>query len=338
MSRAIKKSVRLNEIEQLLLSHTGGLSRAEMARRLGVHRSTILRDMADLTLPLYEDKGLMVLDRESYLVNVRFNIHETLAVHLASRLMAQSLERRNPHSAAALRKLAGALEALAPMISQHVAKTADEIDDAERFSDPRYLQVLEKLTVAWAQNLEARIWYRKPNNELNEYTCCPYFIEPVAIGQSSYVIGYCVEAQEKRTFKIERIERIELLKTTYCIPEDFDPESLLGDAWGIWYTGKEPVEVALKFYPRAARRVRETRWHHSEQVESLEEGNLLWRARIAEPQEMLPWIRGWGADVEVLAPESLREAVAEEMREGAALYGWRVEGEGVNKTEPKKCN
>jgi len=28
---------------------------------------------------------------------------------------------------------------------------------------------------------------------------------------------------------------------------------------------------------------------------------------------MMPWIRGWGADVEVLEPENLREAIEKEV-------------------------
>jgi CRISPR-associated endonuclease/helicase Cas3 len=45
---------------------------------------------------------------------------------------------------------------------------------------------------------------------------------------------------------------------------------------------------------------------------------------VAEPQEMLPWIRGWGADVEVLEPEELRETLMGEAKVMAELYGWRV--------------
>jgi len=36
--------------------------------------------------------------------------------------------------------------------------------------------------------------------------------------------------------------------------------------------------------------------------------------------EMKPWIRRWGKDVEVLAPEDLRRAITEEMRAAARLY------------------
>ncbi|MBN1813833.1 MAG: WYL domain-containing protein, partial [Anaerolineae bacterium] len=44
----------------------------------------------------------------------------------------------------------------------------------------------------------------------------------------------------------------------------------------------------------------------------------------AEPQEMVPWIRGWGADVEVVGPEAVREQMRGEARRLAATYGWEV--------------
>ncbi|HUW14960.1 MAG TPA: WYL domain-containing protein, partial [Anaerolineae bacterium] len=54
------------------------------------------------------------------------------------------------------------------------------------------------------------------------------------------------------------------------------------------------------------------------------DGSLIWRARVAEPQEMLPWIRGWGADVEVVEPKDVRDRMAGEARRLAEVYGWQT--------------
>jgi len=43
--------------------------------------------------------------------------------------------------------------------------------------------------------------------------------------------------------------------------------------------------------------------------------------RVGEPLEMVSWIRGWGPQVEVLAPAWLRERVAREAGEVARMYG-----------------
>jgi predicted DNA-binding transcriptional regulator YafY len=165
------------------------------------------------------------------------------------------------------------------------------------------------------------IWYRKAEGgAVKEYCFCPYFVEVSAAGQAVYAIGRIEPQKEMRTFKIERVERIELLKDPYSIPRDFDPEKLLSQAWGIWFTEADPVVIKLRFSQRVANRVRETRWHPNEQVAEQPDGCLLWSAAIAEPREMLPWIRGWGADVEVLEPAELREVMKEEIEKLIIAY------------------
>ena len=323
MERATGKAERLLQIEALLLEYPDGLSQAEIARRVGVNRSTVYRYLPDLgRFCVYEtDDGRLAIDRDHYLMNVRLTLHESMAVHLAARLMATRTDKQNPHAAAALRKLGLALEKLAPRVSQHLKASAGVMEDQAQRYDPVYLHVLETLTRAWSDDRVAHLWHRMPDGRVFDYDFAPYFIEPYAVGQTTHVIGWREPPGAMRTFKLERIQRIELTDREYTIPEDFDPREKLADAWGIWYTEAEPVEVVLRFHPRVAHRVRETRWHRSEQVTEQPDGSLLWRARVAEPQEMAPWIRGWGADVEVMKPENLREAQARHVRSLAKIYG-----------------
>lgn len=326
------KSERLLQIPDILLNHPQGLTQSELARILGVHRSTIHRDLPALSAQfghsIYEENNRLMIDRAAYLVNVRLTLHEATAVHLAARLLAQSLDRQNPHAASALRKLGLALQSRAPHVSRHMQQSADTVDEAARWNDQGYLRSLEVLTAAWADGRKVRVWHRKERSDAaEEYVFSPYFIEPGAVGRSTYTIGLRQPPGALRTFKIERFERVELLDDTYTLPDDFDPRRLLQDAWGIWYTEGQPVEVVLKFSSKVANRVCETRWHRSEQVTELEDGGLLWRAWIAEPQEMIPWIRGWGSQVEVLDPKEVRTQIRQEMRTTAKLYGWNIREE-----------
>lgn len=314
----------LEAIELLLETHPEGLIQAEIARRIGVHRSTVNRLIPDLPGYIYIDDldgGKWKLDRAKRPLNVQFNLHEATAIHLAARLLASVIDRQNPHAASTLRKLSITLERMAPHISRHLVEAAEMIDRNAQWQDANYLRVLEVLTLAWAEGRKVQVWHRKSHGEpVNCYTFSPYFIEPGAVGRSTYAIGLREPPGELRTFKIERIERAERTSEPYSIPPDFNPDDLLSGAWGIWFTNAEPVEVVLQFSPRAGRRVRETRWHPTQQITEQADGSLIWRAKVAEPIEMRPWIRGWGPDVIVLAPESLRRSIAAEAEQTLKHY------------------
>jgi len=188
------------------------------------------------------------------------------------------------------------------------------------------MQVLETLTRAWSLGKKVHLTHEMEDGKIYEYQFAPYFIEPYAIGRSVHVIGFrkslgkADSVGKVRTFKVERIRTIKLLDESYSIPPDFDPRKTLRDAWGIWFTEHEPIEIVLRFSRRAAHRVRETEWHYTEKVEEQDDGSLIWRAQIAGWYEMLSWIKGWGSDCIVLAPDDLRLAIAEDTAKAARNY------------------
>ena len=323
MESAANRAERLLQIESLLLTHPEGLTRAEIARRMGVHRSTIGRDIDTMSgrVPIWEDDANRLgIDQEHYLMNVRVTLHEAMALHLAARLLATRSDKHNPHAAAALRKLGLALERMAPLVSHHLKLSAEVMDSPDQRRSPEYMSALENLTKAWALGRKVQLTHQARDGRLYDYHFAPFFIEPYAVGHTTHVIGRCDGSAGMRTFKLERIKQVTLGEQGYEIPADFDPREQLKDAWGIWYREGQPVEVLLRFHPRVARRVRETQWHRSQELEEQADGSLLWRARVAETQEMLPWIRGWGADVEVLGPKNLRVRLEKEAMELARLY------------------
>lgn len=323
MNKSETKVQRLLQIEALLLDHPEGLSQSDIARRLGVNRSTIHRYLPDLTqhTPVFEEDGRLFIDRKSYLVNLKLNLYEALSLHLATRLLTNRMERQNPHSASLMRKLAINIEKLSPQISKHLSKSADVADDPSRFQDPHYISILESLTLAWAEGRQVKIWHRHTEtNQIYKYLFCVYFIEPHAVGYAVHTIGLRTPPGEIRTFNLARIERVERTNLFYSIPNDFDPTSLLKQAWGIWYAEGNPELVRLRFSSKVADRVLETRWHLSQKTTKEVDGALMWEAMISEPKEMIPWIRGWGSDCEVISPASLRYKLVNEIATMHEIY------------------
>jgi len=320
-SRIETKIDRLRQLEILLLSRSGGMTQSDAARALGVDRATIHRyTLADPHI-LVDDAGRITIERSSYMVNVRFSLHEALALHLAAHLLAGRMDRHHPNAASAVRKLGHAIQHLAPTICAALLRSAGLLDSQDQWYDPTYIRCLEALTEAWASARKVHLAHRSPQSgEIHTHVFCPYAIQPGGIGQAIYAIGWSDTRAGLRTFKIERLESVEILRETYTVQPDFNPDEYLSDAWGVWIGEGEPVEVILRFSSRVAARVKETRWHRSQHIEEQPDGSLVWTAWVAEPQEMLYWIRGWGPEVEVCAPAHIRAILAAESAALTKLY------------------
>jgi len=122
-----------------------------------------------------------------------------------------------------------------------------------------------------------------------------------------------------RTFKIERIRDVALTPESFEAP-GAEIDGMFERAWDI-IADQEPVDVVLRFSPAVSSRVREAHWHPTESVSEEADGSLIWRATVAGPIEIRIWILGWGDDVEVLEPASLRDDVAGRLRRAADRYG-----------------
>lgn len=316
------KLQRLHDIENLLLNHPEGLRASEIARLLGVHRSTISRYKSDL--PDYikiDEHGIWKLDWDIYRVKMELNIHEALALHLASRMMATRIDKRNTHAAKALLRLGEALKEVAPLISKHIKRSARLMTGIGKKRDKKYIEHLETFTRAWAEGLKVVVYHRHlSSGKIFKYKFSPYFIEPNPVGFSIYVIGFREPPGAIRTFKLERVEKVALTMEPYKIPRDFDPVQLLQHSWGIWLSDRDPVEVVLRFLPEVSRRLEENQWYHGEKVERKDDGSIIWRAELSDYIEILPWIRSWGPYVEVLEPQDLRRMMAEEARRAYQMY------------------
>ena len=316
MSRISNRIARLRQLEELLLQSSQGLSAIALAQHLEVDRRTIYRDLEFLSaqgVPLWQEGGTYGINRTGYLANIRLTYQEAMALVLAGLLLARSIDEQNPTVIAALRRLSAALPEFP---ARHLLRAAGRVEN--RPHNPVQVAVLEAVLEAWGKGCKVKIAYRSPNSgSLRERTLAPYALEPTASGL--YVVGYDDWAEDIRTFKLERLESARVLPDPYTIPEDFDLEAQRSSSWGIM-SGAQIQEVVLRFIPSARPYVQERQWHASQQMEETADGGCLLHIWVSEPLEMQPWIRSWGAQVEVLAPEALRLRIAEELRRAAEQY------------------
>lgn len=321
MSNLDSRLERIEDIERRLARRPEGWTTGELAREYGVDASTIFRDLGVLEsmgTGLIKQGRRYILDHRRSLHSVKLSYDEVLALYLAARLLSRHSDEHNPHVVKALEKLADALMVKSPRMAEHIAQAANAV--RSRRIRREYVEALEVLTQGWAEGRKVRLRYRSyTKDETTERVFAPYFIEPSGIGYACYVIGFDELRDTLRTLKVERVYEAQLTDENFTVPSSFDPQQLLASAWGVIWRDEGEIEVTLRFASSVVRRVKESTWHPSQRIEDLPDGSCLFTVQVGSTLEMKPWIRGWGAAVEVLS-SPLREEIAAEVREMARSY------------------
>ncbi len=316
--RKMDRMARILSIEHLLYQNPDGLKVRDIARLCKVCHRTVYRDVAilerELRVPMWQDKGKWGIVEGYFLPPIRFTLLEAMTVFIAARLLLEYSNAYNPSIASSLMKL----NSIVPVpLRNQIQKTIEWMEMQKK--NERFLRTLEVLARAWVDGCRVRIWYQSLGKELAERVIEPYFIQPAALEHANYVIAYCHRANRVLIFKIERIERIELLGEKYTVPEDFDANKHLGSAWGITAHG-EVQTIKLKFNPVVGRIAKETTWHPSQVTERQPDGSAMVTMNLSLTVELEAFILGWAEKVEVLEPEELRDKIARAARATVNIY------------------
>lgn len=321
MSHAENRRQRMEEIELALLNSPGGLLPSELAQKFGVDRSTIHRDLNEIgqrtALEQCSETGRYSINPTTYLRNVRLSNAEALTIYIALRRFIRQTSHAPGFFATAIQKIASALRH--PALATNLGLSSVVLE-SERQASAVQTEVWNTLLQSWYEQVVVEVDYQGLQRHKTEtHVFEPYLFEPAVLSHGVYVIGWSHTRGELRTFKIDRIHRVRRTGRFFQRNHQIQPDYLLRHAWGVWY-GKELTWVVLRFDPAVAARVRETIWHPSQVVEDQADGSLLWSVEVAGTLELVSWIRGWGHEVEVLAPATLRERIANDLRKAAERY------------------
>lgn len=319
MSQERNRHALINEMEHLYLQRAW--SDQEMADHIGTDRTNVYRIRTKvmerkMQIPfIEEERGRYRIDPTFYVANIKFKPTEALALYIAGRRLQQQTKTNQVDVAHALQKLTAALH---KPLAEKMVQAAQAILQQEQ--DNQQSQHLQRLIEAWLNGRRVHIKHRKLHGELRSYIISPYQLEPALWGDGLYLIGYSDYHNGIASFKLSRIEQISPSTEPFEIPADFNSYDMLRYAWSIWHADEKPITVRLQFNAYVTPRVKESIWHPEQTIQDLPEGGCIWQAEVAEWREMLPWVRGWGSDVEVLEPEDLREAIINHVQRYTKMY------------------
>jgi len=135
-----------------------------------------------------------------------------------------------------------------------------------------------------------------------------------------YLDSWCHLRKGLRSFAVDAIQAAEIVEDQKAKDvTEAQLEKVLGTGYGI-FAGEHTKEAVLRFSPEASRWVAREKWHSRQRGELNEDGSYTLTIPYADETELVMDIMRHGADVEVLAPDSLRQAVHRRLGEAASRY------------------
>ncbi len=132
-----------------------------------------------------------------------------------------------------------------------------------------------------------------------------------------YLLAYCLLRNDHRLFHMARIENAATGNKRSGPPRQAKA-SYLDEAFGI-FTGKTRYHAEIAFTGTAAELVRRQYWHEKQIIKEHNDGITL-SLPVNDDREIIMKILQYGSRAKVLAPESLRNRVAEEIQEMTRHY------------------
>lgn len=159
----------------------------------------------------------------------------------------------------------------------------------------------ERLKTAVIQHRELKILYVNTSSQLSQR-----LIQPLKLSYQSkawYVKAFCLQKQDFRIFKLNRIIALELLPQTFTPKPYPEPQADCMPAC---------PRISLLFSREIAYRVYDE--FDAAQIERQENGDFIAHAEMPVDSWLIGYLLSFGTQVEVLEPLSLKEQLAEQAK------------------------
>ena len=303
------KGDRVAQLELILRSHPEGLRKSDIARRIGVHRSTVGRYIDELKQysEIYEDNGLIKIIPRNDEEPLALSVYESLALNMGVEMLIRNSEFRTPHLASGLRKIAMGMQSYAPKVSRNIMTIADQIESEATSSSNRSSEILEVLIDAWVSGRIVRIIHT--NGDVDEETeLAPYFIGFVENEKGRNpvtVTGRLRHTTEIITLDITKIKSVAILNETYTIPDNLKAfrrmESPANPEFVV-----DTIPLVLLVKQKSALNSFTTLSHGEIQTEKRPDGTRICRLEAENSIELILRIIQCGDAVEILEPAPFR--------------------------------
>lgn len=181
---------------------------------------------------------------------------------------------------------------------------------------------LQELVRHTASKKVLKLAYKKfESTEVKEYVIHPYLLKEYK--DFWYLTGYIPAYQSFRTFAVDRILDYQIEETVHFIsPETvgFQGEEYFKQCIGVSLLSPNPEKIRLRFSSKLGNYIKTHPLHPSQQLISDTSAGTEITLHLIDNFELRSLILSYGAEIEVLSPASLREAISKELKKSMKFY------------------
>lgn len=150
----------------------------------------------------------------------------------------------------------------------------------------------------------------------------------IIFGRTNYLIGADAGTTRPKHWRLDRIENLEILAEPAPPPPDFDLAAFANTPFAYFEGPQE--DVVLRVLPEGTAEFRNFRFHPSQTVENDDDGGATVRFRASGMLELAWHLFTWGDKIEIVAPETLRRQMREELQKALAHHGGAATADGYD--------
>jgi predicted DNA-binding transcriptional regulator YafY len=159
---------------------------------------------------------------------------------------------------------------------------------------------------------------RFDSEEVHVHIVHPYYLKEYR--SRWYLVGFQSEKKRIQTYGLERIIALGPAKDELFVEIPFDPEEYYRHAVGVIVSDESPAEVILRFTAKQGMYILTQPIHDSQKLIEKTDNHITVSLNLIPAYEFISMVAGWGADVELLQPEWLRERIAAIHRDSLKIY------------------
>ena len=160
-------------------------------------------------------------------------------------------------------------------------------------------------------------YYSRASNETTERKISPQCL--IYYRDNWYLDAYCHLRQELRSFSVDSIRTAALTNEKSEEITEKELQENFSESYGI-FSGKATQRAKLRFTPERSRWVSAEQWHGKQVGSFDQDGSYILEFDYNQDLELIMDILKHGSEVEVLAPENLRNRVSAELKKAFNQY------------------